>query len=106
MMSTLVHYHTNMPADSMSPMAPLATKYHSLCWGNDFATHGRDYFRRHNDKVRSLGKGRRFLEFDPMDGWALICGFLGTPVPDRPFPRTDDWVQYKKLVSAQPQPQP
>ncbi|KAL2272102.1 hypothetical protein FJTKL_08325 [Diaporthe vaccinii] len=105
MMSTLGHYHTNMPADSTSPMAPLATKYHSLCWGSDFATNGRDYFRRHNDKVRSLGKGRRFLGWDPRDGWEPLCGFLGTPVPDRPFPRADDWVQYKRLASALPQPQ-
>lgn len=88
-------------------MAPLAIKYHSLCWDNDFPTNGRDYFRKHNDRVRSLGKGRRFLEWDAKDGWAPLCEFLGTPVPDCPFPRADDWVSYKKLVksSAQPQPQ-
>lgn len=105
MMSTLVHYHTNMPADSTSLMAPLATKYHSLYWGNDFTSNGRDYFRRHNDMVRRLGKGRRFLEWDPRDGWEPLCGFMGTPVPDCPFPRVDDWVQFKKLGPAQPQPQ-
>lgn len=105
MMSTLVHYHTNMPADTKSPMAPLAIKYHTLCWGNDFATNGREYFRQHNARVRSLGEGRRFLEWEPKDGWAPLCEFLGAPVPDRPFPRADDWVQYKKDVSAQTLPQ-
>lgn len=104
--TTLVHYHTNMPADSTSPMPPLATKYHTLCWGNDFASNGRDYFRRHNDKVRRLGNGRKFLEWDPQDGWAPLCGFLGVPVPDRPFIRADDWAQFKKLVSEVAQPQP
>ncbi|KAL1860260.1 hypothetical protein Daus18300_009314 [Diaporthe australafricana] len=103
MMSTLVHHHANMPADSTSPMAPLATKYHTLCWDNDFPANGRDFFRKHNDRVRGLGKGRRFLEWDAKDGWTSLCGFLGTPVPDCPFPRADDWVDYKKLVSAQPQ---
>lgn len=106
MMATLVHYHTNMPADSASPIAALATKYHTLCWSNDFATNAREYCRKHNDTVRRLGNGRRFLEWAAKDGWAPPCGFLGVPMPEIPFPRADDWAQFKKLVSAQPQPQP
>lgn len=106
MMSTLIHYHTNVLPGGPSPMAALSTKYHTLCWSNDFATNGRDYFRGHNEAVRRLGEGRRFLEWDPEDGWAPLCGFLGVPVPEIPFPRADDWAQFNKLVSAQPQHQP
>ncbi|KAK7735663.1 hypothetical protein SLS53_007404 [Cytospora paraplurivora] len=53
MMLTLWHQYSNTPADSKSPMAPLATKYHTLCWNSDFPTNGRDYFRRHNDILDS-----------------------------------------------------
>ena len=101
MMSTLWHAYSNMPANSTSPMAPLATKYHTLCWGNDFPSKGREYFRKHNDMVRELGKGKRFLEWDVKEGWDPICGYLGLPVPSAPFPRDDDWVSYKREVEKQ-----
>lgn len=101
MMLTLWHQYANMKADSDSPMASLATKYHTLCWDNDFPTKGRGYFRRHNDMVRDLGKGRNFLEWDVREGWGPLCAFLGVLVPDIPFPRNDDWVSYKKNVEEQ-----
>lgn len=102
MTSTLWHLHTSRPADDPSPMNQLARKYHAHCWGGDFPKHGRARFREHNALVREASKGRRFLELRATDGWAPLCQFLGVPVPEGvPFPRNDDWAEYKKMVERQ-----
>lgn len=106
MMSTIWHAYTRMPPNSGLPMSSLSTKFHTVCWGNDFPANGRDYFRKHNDVVRSLGNGRKFLEWDVKDGWGPLCTFLDVPVPDVPFPRHDDWVPYKKEMKEQTGSQP
>lgn len=99
MMSTLVHYQSTRRPGS-SPMLALATKYHTHCWGNDFPFNGRELFNRHNEEVRIAAKGRKFLEYDAQQGWEPLCEFLGVPRQDRPFPRVDDWLEYKKQVEA------
>lgn len=35
-------------------------------------------------------RGRRVLEFMPEDGWEPLCEFLGTEVPDEPFPKLNE----------------
>lgn len=105
MMSTLWHAHSNSTANPEAPMAVMRTKYHIHCWGNDFPAHGREHFRKHNELVRRLGQGRKFLEYDAKMGWSPLCEFLGLPSVDetKPFPRSDDWVEYKKMVQEQKQ---
>lgn len=44
---------------------------------------------RHNAAVRSAIPAERLLEFDVRQGWEPLCAFLGVPVPDEPFPRTN-----------------
>jgi hypothetical protein len=83
-------------------MNQLSRKYHAHCWGNDFPKNGRTFFREHNALVREASKGRKFLELQAKDGWAPLCEFLGLSVPEGvPFPRSDDWVEYKKMVEKQ-----
>lgn len=101
MESTLVHMQSRRPADDPSPMAALSRLYTEKCWGADFAATGRAFFRKHNDAVRALGEGRRFLEWQAQEGWAPVCEFLGCAAPDTPFPRSDDWVEYKKMVERE-----
>jgi Sulfotransferase domain len=48
-----------------------------------------DAFQRHNDAVRRGIPAARLLEWRPEDGWEPICGRLGLPVPDDPFPMTN-----------------
>ncbi len=98
MMTTLVHHHTRRPLNDLSPMAPLAKKYHQHCWGDDFAANGISLFRSHNEAIREASKGRKFLEYEVGSGWAPLCEFLGVEIPDGEFPRSDDWVEYKKMV--------
>ncbi|KAK0656856.1 hypothetical protein B0T16DRAFT_452364 [Cercophora newfieldiana] len=103
MESTLVHLQKTRAPDDQAPMAILSRKYHHHCWGDDFAATGRAFFQKHNQLVRDLGKGRKFLEWQPQDGWAPLCSFLGvdTPPESTPFPRSDDWVEYKKMVEQE-----
>ncbi|ORY69830.1 uncharacterized protein BCR38DRAFT_93701 [Pseudomassariella vexata] len=100
MMATLWHQHTHRAADSPSAMAVLAGKYHDNCWGGDFPTLGRTAYRAHNELVReeAARTGRKFLEYGVGQGWRPLCDFLGVEVPDKPYPRTDDWMGYKKMV--------
>lgn len=104
-MSTLwhAHSHSKSTADPNTPMAVLRMKYHTHCWGNDFPAHGREHFRKHNDLVRCLGEGRRFLEYDAKMGWDPLCKFLDLPTmgETKAFPRSDDWLEYKKMVEEQ-----
>lgn len=101
MMSTLWHAHSRRPLDGASTMAALSLKYHTHCWNNDFPSYGRAHFQKHNDLVRKAASGRALLEFDVKDGWAPLCAFLGLTVPDEPFPRNDDWLDYKQQVAEE-----
>lgn len=100
MAATLVHAHLAAPDPNPSPMAPVSSRYHRYCWNDDFAKHGREAYRRQNELVREAGRGKgdRFLEYQTGSGWAPLCEFLGLPVPDAPYPRSDDWAVYKKEV--------
>jgi len=54
----------------------------------------RDYairvYETHNALVRQLTPPENLLEFKVREGWAPLCGFLDVPVPDDPFPRSND----------------
>jgi hypothetical protein len=53
----------------------------------------REVFDRHNAAVRSYFRDRPgdLLEMNLAagDGWAALCGFLGVPVPEGPFPASN-----------------
>jgi len=57
-------------------------------------------YAKHNDYIRGLAKKHDapILEWEPQDGWGPICGFLGVPVPEVPFPHTNDRAFMKKLT--------
>jgi hypothetical protein len=46
-------------------------------------------YRRNNARVRATIPAGRLLVFTPSDGWEPLCRFLGVPVPDGPFPRSN-----------------
>ncbi|KXH30156.1 hypothetical protein CSIM01_00870 [Colletotrichum simmondsii] len=103
MRDTLIHAHLHRGKhQTKSPMEELANAYHSVCWDNDFEKNGETYFQRHHEEVRAFDTNeRKFLELRPGDGWEPLCTFLGVEVPDVPFPRSDDWVEYKKKVEQE-----
>ena len=42
----------------------------------------------------------RLLIFRPGDGWGPLCDFLGLPVPDTPFPRTNARAEFFANLDA------
>mgnify|MGYP005817915371 FL=1 len=48
----------------------------------------------HNAAVRAAIDPARLLEYDVKDGWAPLCAFLGVPVPDAPFPRSNTQQEF------------
>lgn len=49
-----------------------------------------DYFRRHNQSIVDTIDPDRLLVFEVRQGWEPLCGFLGVPVPDTPFPKVNE----------------
>jgi len=52
-------------------------------------------YERHNADVRASAPPDRYLAWQPGDGWEPICGALGLPVPDEPFPHVntrEEWA--------------
>jgi hypothetical protein len=40
--------------------------------------------------VKATIAPERLLVFDVGQGWAPLCEFLGTPIPERPFPESNE----------------
>jgi hypothetical protein len=51
-------------------------------------------YRRRIAEVTAEIAPERLLVFDVAEGWAPLCGFLGLPVPDAPFPRTNSAEEF------------
>ncbi|KAL3419133.1 hypothetical protein PVAG01_09355 [Phlyctema vagabunda] len=98
MLATLVHAHTagSAPDAKPSAMRSLADLYHKHVWDNDIPKNGRRAFREHNELVAKVSPKERFLEYQVKDGWDPLCEFLEKDIPNIPFPRSDDWLSYKK----------
>ena len=57
-------------------------------------------FAAHNDAVRRTIPADRLLEYEVREGWAPLCSFLDVPVPDAPFPRTNDRAEFWDRVTG------
>ena len=50
------------------------------------------------EEIKELNRQRGnppMLEWKIQDGWEPLCEFLGVPVPDQPFPRTNDTATFQ-----------
>ena len=56
-------------------------------------------FVAHNEAVKSAIPADQLLVFEVKEGWEPLCNFLGRPVPDEPFPRTNNREEFWDLVS-------
>ena len=59
-------------------------------------------YRRRIAEVTAEIAPERLLVFDVAEGWAPLCAFLGRPVPDTPFPRTNSIEEFWRLVGGRP----
>jgi Sulfotransferase domain len=65
-------------------------------------------YRRRIAEVTAKVAPGRLLVFDVAEGWAPLCGFLGLPTPDEPFPRTNSTEEFwdPSLPGRPPRPDP
>jgi hypothetical protein len=75
-----------------------------LLWVGEFdgrfedMDHAIEVFNEHNEAVRREISPDRLLVFEVAQGWEPLCAFLGVPVPDEPFPRTNDRQEFADRV--------
>lgn len=60
-------------------------------------------FAAHDNAVRTAIPADRLLIYQVKEGWGPLCAFLGVPVPDVPFPRTNDRAEFWDIVSGKKQ---
>ena len=48
-----------------------------------------EVFEKHNAEVQATVPSARLLVFDVREGWQPLCAFLGLPVLDQAFPKTN-----------------
>lgn len=59
-------------------------------------------YRRNNKAVRDQVPADRLLIFDVADGWQPLCDFLGVPVPDTAFPRSNPRDEFWAHFGGEP----
>ena len=57
-------------------------------------------YERHNAQVRATIPPERLLVYDVAQGWEPLCLFLGTPIPDVPFPRSNSRTTWPQDVAS------
>jgi len=62
----------------------------------DERAHVVSVFERHIAEVRAAIPADRLLVFDVREGWAPLCRFLACPVPDEPFPQTNERNAFRR----------
>lgn len=96
MNDTLIYIRESRKGKPSEPRHEMAGKYHAYCWGDDFEADGRKYWMEHQATLRGKLPADRVLWFEVTQGWVPLCGFLGVEVPERPFPKADDWAQRRR----------
>jgi hypothetical protein len=70
--------------------------------------HDRDFmieaFKAHDQTVRASVPKDRLLVFEASQGWAPLCGFLGVPVPDTPYPRENSTADFQGRIAGRADP--
>jgi hypothetical protein len=51
-------------------------------------------FAAHNEAVKSAIPAEQLLTYQVKEGWAPLCAFLGLPIPETPFPRSNDREEF------------
>ncbi len=52
-------------------------------------------YKAHNAAVKATLPASRLLVTDSPEGWGPLCKFLGVPVPDAPFPKTNTAAEFR-----------
>ena len=79
----------DLPRDAIIKL-PGLNMWEAIKDGEDSST---DYFNTHVNEVKKHVPADKLLVFEVQQGWDPLCSFLDLPVPDMPFPRTNDTNQ-------------
>jgi hypothetical protein len=55
-------------------------------------------FHEWNGRVRERVPADRLLVYEVTQGWGPLCRFLGTPIPDTPFPHLNDAETFRRRI--------
>lgn len=66
--------------------------------GNLDKAHVLDVLAKHEAEVKRSIPAHRLLVFNVAEGWDPLCRFLGVPVPETPFPRTNSTEEFQDLL--------
>jgi hypothetical protein len=71
-------------------------------FGDDLTNkeHALAIYRRNIEEVKAGLPAERLLVFDVAEGWEPLCAFLGLPVPDIPFPSTNNTKEFQERAAA------
>ena len=58
--------------------------------------HATRVFREHITEVQATIAAERLLTLDLREGWEPLCTFLGVPIPDVPFPKTNSSKEFRE----------
>ena len=65
----------------------------------DDRAHAIAVYEKNNADVQAAFTQERLLTYNIGDGWEPLCRFLGKPVPDMPFPRSNSREQFNSIMS-------
>jgi hypothetical protein len=66
----------------------------------DFANNGKWVLREHYAMIKGLVPGNNLLEWQPSDGWAPLCTFLGKEVPAEDFPTGNEPNEHQNKIDS------
>jgi hypothetical protein len=79
------------PDFALYPRMARATIFDRVFDGRiDDRAHAIEVYENHVADVKATIPPDRLLVFDVRQGWEPLCDFLGTPIPDEPFPESNE----------------
>lgn len=66
----------------------------------DFRRNAEMVYKEHSALVRGAAQKENFLEWTVTEGWEPLCEFLNVPIPDEPFPRSNDAAGFQTNMDA------
>lgn len=66
----------------------------------DFEKYGKQRYEEYYKQIREIVLPENLLEYKISSGWHPLCQYLGKPIPDIPFPRSNDTDQFVERCRA------
>ncbi len=85
-------------------VAPVFMYSDKLIWEGQFQSRFEDkafvetIYNQHLETVKAVVKPENLLIYNIKDGWKPLCEFLGRPIPDIPFPRTNQRDEFNRKM--------